>query len=145
MYLAHVPLCLEEERTFRILSNERRGKSKSKEKTILARRRIFNISDTINCFKPFKRQSALFKLRIVFVCTSVLVGAWCIRLALSLKPLFIFVSWRDRRFLIFIFYIRSLSWWVVAERFSMVVGTISLSWWCCMPFAIVLSTTIEWI
>lgn len=37
----------------------------------MARRRIFNISDTINCFKPFKCQAALFKFETVSVSTFV--------------------------------------------------------------------------
>lgn len=50
-----------------------RKKERKKERSEMARRRIFNISDTINCFKPFKCQAALFKLEIVSVSTFVVV------------------------------------------------------------------------
>lgn len=43
----------------------------SEGKEMEGKRRIFNISDTINCFKPFRCQAALFKFEIVSVSTFV--------------------------------------------------------------------------
>lgn len=116
----------------------------------MARRRIFNISDTINCFKPFKCQAALFKLEIVSVSTFVVgclhefsfvrfllfylcyfyLPAFSHSLTLE-RTLFISILWRA-----YCFILRFISgYWCffllllqlhIGERFSMVVANIHL-------------------
>lgn len=102
-------------KTFKM--SERRMHS-GRESKAMARRRIFNISDTINCFKPFKCQAALFKLEIVSVSTFVVVDclhefSFVRALSLSLcyfysppttntleRTLFISILWRAHCFIL---------------------------------------------
>lgn len=73
-YLVHIP-CLAASNASKVgkLSKCLQSLHSGWEKRHSVRRRIFNISDTINCFKPFKCQAALFKLGIVSVSTFVVV------------------------------------------------------------------------
>lgn len=121
-----------------ILSSERVG-----EKNVLARRRIFNISDTINCFKPFKRQAALFKLEIVSVSTFRLVGGLDAFCWLTQRN-FIYLHFIKRVPFSYVtkFFGESCRWTNFNGRWQHLLHTDAV---CVCASSIVLSTTTKWI
>lgn len=136
-----------------------------RESKAMTRRRIFNISDTINCFKPFKCQAALFKLEIVSVSTFVVVDCLhefsfvrALSLSFSIYVLLLLTPHNEhtRTNFIYLHFMKSALFhltfykWLrvfssaaaaIGERFSMVVANIQLH--DCNSGA--LSATTKWI
>lgn len=133
----------------------------------MARRRIFNISDTINCFKPFKCQAALFKLEIVSVSTFVVVVGCLHEFSfLYLCVTFTHPRTHTRTNFIYLHFMKSALFHLTFYKWLRVFSQHCCNWWaifngrcqhstsrlqfwccccCCFLLTIILSATTKWI